>query len=210
VRRGTLGLYGQTITGALAAGLGLPVETGVVLGDVVPSGPADLAGLEPGDVLLTLDGKRMENARQLEVNVYRRRIGDTVAIEYMRNGERKRTTAAVSERDDDPERFADLVKPEENLIPRLGILGIEISARIRGQIPQLRMPGGVLVAGRGPDAPAGDQALQTGDIITAVNGTLIAGLPDLREEVGKVPPRSPCVLQVQRGDRLMFLTLDLE
>jgi serine protease Do len=210
VRRGTLGVYAQTLTPAMASGLGLPVETGVVLGDVSPDGPADSAGLQPGDVLLTLNGKRMENARQLEVNVYSRRIGDTVDIEYMRAGERKRTSAAVGERDDDPERFADLVSPEENLIDRLGILAVEISAPIRRQVPQLRLPGGVLVAGRAADAPGGDQMLQAGDIITAVNGTLIAGLPDLREEVAKVPPRGSCVLQVQRGDRLMFITLDLE
>jgi S1-C subfamily serine protease len=68
----------------------------------------------------------------------------------------------------------------------------------------------VLVAGRSADAPAGDQTLQAGDVITAVNGTLIAGLPDLRDEVSRIPPHGPCVLQVQRGERLMFLALDLE
>jgi serine protease Do len=210
LRRGTLGVYSQTVTPALAAGLGLPVELGVILGDVVPGGPADAAGLEPGDVILLLDGKQMENARQLEVNVYPRRVGDTVAIEYLRQGERKRTTAAVGEVGDDPERFADLVDPEDNLVPRLGILGIEITAQIRARVPLLRLPGGVLVAARSADAALGDERLQPGDVITAVNGKLIAGLPDLREEVARVRPRSPCVLQIQRSDRLMFVTLDLE
>ena len=210
VRRGTLGVHAQTLTPAIAAGLGLPVETGVILGDVVPGGPADAAGLDPGDVVLTLDGKRMENARQLEVNVYRRRIGDTVAIQFLRNGERKRTTAAVGERSDDPERFVDLAPAGDSLIPRLGVLGIEITAQVRERIPDLRLPGGVLVAGRSADALTGGQSLQAGDVITAVNGTLIASLSDLREEVGRIPPRGPCVLQVQRGERLMFLALDIE
>jgi serine protease Do len=210
VRRGTLGVHAQTITPLIAAGVGLPVDSGVVLGDVYPGGPAGAAGLEAGDVVLTLDGKPMENARQLDVNVYRRRVGDTVEIEYLRNGVRRRTTAAVAERDGDPERFADLVDPEENLLPRIGILGIEVTAAIRAWLPRLRAPGGVVVAARAADAPAADQPLEPGDVILAVNGSPVAGLPALRGALAAIPPRGACVLHVQRGQRLMFVALELE
>jgi serine protease Do len=210
VRRGSLGVYGQTITPALAAGLGLTVEAGVILGDVYPNGPAHVAGLVPGDVVLTLDGKPMENARQLEVNVYQRRVGDTVTIDYLHAGERKRTSAAVAERPEDPERFADLVKPEENLIPRLGVLGIEITPQLRPRISSLRVPAGVVVAARAADAPVGNETLLPGDVIIAVNGTPITGLTGLRSAIGNVKPHGACVLHVQRGPRLMFVTLDLE
>ena len=65
----------------------------------------------------------MENARQFEVNLYRRRVGDIVALEVQRGSETVKTTAAIAERPDDPARFAELVDAKQNLIARLGILG---------------------------------------------------------------------------------------
>jgi S1-C subfamily serine protease len=211
VRRGTLGVFAQSVTPALAAGLRLPVATGAILGDVYPSGPADVAGLEPGDVVLTLDGKRIENGRQLEVNVYRRRIGDTVTLEVLRDGARRRVVSAVAEIPDQTARFAEFVDPARNLVPRLGILALEISRDVAALLPSLRRPTGVLVAARAADAPTtSGQGLLPGDIITALNGVLIAGIDDLREELGKTPPRGACVLHVQRGDGLRFIALELE
>ena len=65
VRRGDIGVRPQTLTPVLATGLGLARDHGVVLADVLPGGPAAQAGLRPGDVVVALDGKPMENGRQL-------------------------------------------------------------------------------------------------------------------------------------------------
>ena len=65
------------MTPELADGLGLPQDWGVILADVYPAGPAATAGLRVGDIVLTLDGKPMENARQFEVNLYPRGVGET-------------------------------------------------------------------------------------------------------------------------------------
>ena len=59
----------------------------MVLSDVMPGSPAAKAGLEPGDVVLTLDGKPMENGRQFRINVYTRGVGEQVAVD-VRRGER--------------------------------------------------------------------------------------------------------------------------
>lgn len=66
VHRGKIGIYVQTITPALSEGLGLARDWGVLVGDVTPEGPADRAGVKPGDVVETLNGRTMRNARQLE------------------------------------------------------------------------------------------------------------------------------------------------
>src|SRR5918994_25813 len=75
VRRGEIGVFAQTITPAVAAALRLPRDWGVVLGDVYPNSPAANAGLRVGDVILSVDGKRMENGRQFDVTLYQRRGG---------------------------------------------------------------------------------------------------------------------------------------
>lgn len=77
------GARAQTITPALAAGLGLSRTEGVIVSDVNPFGGASKSGLELGDIIVALDGKRMENGRPLEVNLYRRAPGQFVAFEVV-------------------------------------------------------------------------------------------------------------------------------
>jgi serine protease Do len=210
VRRGTLGVIAQTITSPMAAGLGLKREGGVILADVAPGGPGAVAGLLPGDIIASLDGKPMENARQFEVNLYRRRVGDVATIEYERGGEVKRTSAAVRERPNDPERFATLAHPDRNLVPRLGILGIEIDRSLAARLPQLRVKGGVLVAARAANAAAAEGGLLPGDLIAAVNNAPVASLSELRALLDKVAAGGPCVLHVQRGEILTYVVLTLD
>jgi serine protease Do len=211
VRRGTIGVYAQTITPTLATALKLSQDWGVVLGDVFPGTPAAAAGLRIGDVVLTLDGKRMENGRQFEVNLYRRAVGDTVTVEVLRGGQPMKLFVAVAERENDPTRFADMVSPERNIVARLGVLALDIDDRIAAMIGELRVPKkGVLVAARSADSPAAEQKLEPGDVIVSVNSTQISSLAELRSMVGQLPARSSVVFQVQRFGQLMFIALELE
>jgi serine protease Do len=210
VRRGTIGVYAQTITPTLAAALKLPQDWGVILGDVLPETPAAAAGLQIGDVVVALDGKRMENGRQFEVNLYRRAVGDTVTVDVLRGGQTLKFPVAVAEREDDPTRFADMVSPERNIVPRLGVLALDIDERIASMLGELRVPRGVLVAAISGDAPPSDQGLEAGDVIISINGTPVTALADLRSIIGRLPTRAAVVLQVQRFGQLMFVALEVE
>ncbi len=86
VRRGDIGVRAQTLTPTLAAGLGLSRDPASCSSDVLPRSMAARAGLRPGDLVLTVDGKAMENGRQLQVTLYRRFVGDVVTLEVMREG----------------------------------------------------------------------------------------------------------------------------
>ncbi|HEX2896822.1 MAG TPA: trypsin-like peptidase domain-containing protein, partial [candidate division Zixibacteria bacterium] len=144
VRRGEIGVHAQTINNSIAKGLNLSQSWGVVLGDVIPDKPADQAGLEIGDIILSLNGKPMENGRQFNINLYPKAIGDTVTLEVLRGDQTKIYKVSVIEREDDYERFADLVTPEENLIEKLRILGLDLSPTIVSMLPKLRIESGVL------------------------------------------------------------------
>jgi len=210
VRRGEVGIYAQTITPEMARGLGLTQGWGVIAGDVVPGGPAAMSGVEPGDLILALDGKTMENGRQFGVNVYRHEVGDVVTLTLLHGSQRLEKRVPVIERRDDPQRFSQYVTRDKNLIPALGILAVETSGGVKALLPPLRFPDGVLVAARAADAPPGIDPLQPGDVIYAVNGVRIKTLAALRAKTEAFTSGEVMVLQVEREGSLRFLALVLD
>jgi serine protease Do len=209
VRRGEIGVFAQTITPALAAGLRLSRQWGVVLGDVYPNSPAAKAGLRINDVILSVDGKPMENGRQLDVTLYQRRPGTPVHLEVERGLQRMTLTVPVVERRDEADRFRDLVTPEKNLIAKLGLLGLDLTPDLARMIPALRDPHGVVVAGVALDAQNPSGPLP-GDVIYGVNGARVRTLSDLRTAVGQVPSDSSAILHVGRQGQLRFLVVTVE
>ena len=126
----------------------------MVLGDVYPNGPADKAGLRINDVILSVAGKPMENARQFDVSLYGRKPGTTVKLEVGRGLQRLNLPVALVERRDPSDVFRDLVTPEKNLISRLGILGLDLTPELARLIPGIRQEHGVVVAGVASEARA--------------------------------------------------------
>jgi serine protease Do len=209
VRRGVIGVRAQTITPTLAAGLGLVFDRGVVLSDVTPAGPAEAAGLRPGDIVLALDGKPMENARQFDVNLYRRVPGERVTLSVRRGPETLQPVVSVVARPEDADRFLSMVTPEKNLIPRLGVLALELDDELRRAAGPLRGKEGVLVAARSGASDGGDE-LRPGDVVYAVNGVSVLGLSELRSAVGRPAPGEPLVLHVERASRLIYVVVEAE
>jgi serine protease Do len=209
VRRGEIGVFAQTVTPALAAGLKLPRDWGVVLGDVYPNSPAAQAGLRIGDMIFSVNGKPMENGRQFDVNLYRRPIGGTVSLEVGRGLSRLTLKVPVVERREPGDRFRDMVTPERNLVPRLGVLGLDLTPDLAQAIPGLRDPHGIVVAGVAADAesPGG---LQPGDVVYSVNGTRVQTLAELRSAIGQVAAGGTAIFHVGRQGQLRFVTATIE
>jgi len=210
VRRGEIGIRAQTVTPELAAGLQLPRATGVVLADVLPSSPAAQAGLRQGDVVVALDGKPMENGRQLHVNLYRHLVGDVIALDVLRDGQTMKIAVSMTERDD-PFSGLQAADPRQNLVPRLGILAVDLDARIAAMLPVRRVRSGVVVAStaaRGIDAR--DGGLATGDVVYAVNRKPIASVAELRTAIDAFKTGDPVVLHLERRGELMFLPFTVD
>ncbi|MEX2304114.1 MAG: trypsin-like peptidase domain-containing protein [Bryobacterales bacterium] len=210
ILRGEIGVRAQTITPLLAEALGLAQDWGVVAGDVAPGGPADIAGLQVGDVILSLDGKVMENGRQFQVNLYRYAIGDVVHLNVLRGQEQQAIQVAVLERTKDPERLRRLVSRAQNLIPQLGVLAIGVNRDLAKMLPPLRRPGGVIVAAIVADGPYWKAEFQTGDVIHAVNRTPVGDLPDLRKALEPLKPGDPVAVQIERDGELSFAVFQFE
>ncbi|MBI2221842.1 MAG: trypsin-like peptidase domain-containing protein [Acidobacteria bacterium] len=211
VRRGEIAVDTQTITPVMAEGLGLAQDWGVIVAHVDPAGSGARAGLQVGDIVTSLDGKAMENGRQFRVNFYTRGVGDVVTLQVLRGERRLTLRVPVAERADDPMRFAGMVRPEDHLVAKLGILGLNMDERIAGMLPGLLHPEGVVVAAAAADAPISRQgALHPGDVVHALNGRAVTSLTGLRAALTALKPGAPAVLQIERDGRLMYLAFALE
>ena len=210
VRRGAIGVYAQTITPTLAAGLGLAQRWGVVLADVHPRSPAAAAGLQVGDIVVSLDGKTMENARQFDVNLYRRAVGDSATVMAMHGTERFTVRVPVIAREDDPVRVTELVKSERSLVPRLGVLAVDVDSKISSMLPWLQSRTGVLVVARAADAPQADTGLQPGDVIQSLNRSPVASIDAINGTLAGFHAGDAVVLSVDRLGRNLFLAFEAE
>ena len=210
VRRGEIGATAQTISPSMAAGLSLPQDWGVIIGDVAPGGPAETAGVQVGDLVVTLDGKVMENGRQFDVNLYRRAQGESVTLEVMRGSEKFTVTVQIKEREEEANRFLALADPDESSIPKLGIFCIALDDDVAKLIPSLRKQYGVVVAARIADAPYWASGFQPGDVIHSLNGVLITSLSQLRSKLKDMQSGDAVVLQLERKGSLQFLAFYIE
>jgi serine protease Do len=210
VHRTEIGIVAQTITLPLATGLHLGQDWGVVLGDVTPDGPADKAGLKVGDLILSVNGRPMQDSRQLAVTLYRYKQGDKVEVEVLRGSSHLTFPVEVVNRDDDPQRFADLVDPEKDTVAKLGILGVAIDRKLAPLVPELRNQYGIVVAANaGQSAYSGD-SLQLGDVIYSVNTVPVTSVDALRKAIDDLQVSDPLVLQIEREGSLRYLTMTME
>jgi serine protease Do len=210
VRRGEIGVSAQTITPVMAEALGLPVDAGVILADVAAGGPGGRAGLQPGDVVLTLDGKPMENGRQFRINVYTRVIGEQLRLEIQRGERRLTVRVPVVERESGASRLSELVSPV-NVVRALGVLALDLSPRIAELLPPLRRGAGIVVASVSAASPYSQQGrLEPGDVIYALNGRMVGTIADLKAALATLQPGQAAALQIERDGTLMFLTFRLE
>ena len=211
VHRGQIGVFLRTITPDLAEGLHLPVNRGVLVEDVVPGTPAEKAGLKPGDVITSAGGKPVDNVREFTQVLYSYRIGQDAKIGVLHDGKEASLSIPVMERSDDPMRFADLVAGPDNLVNRLGVVGVNVTGEVKELLGNnMRIPSGVLVAARTPTSTLLGEGPQPGDVIHALNGVPIKDLAQLKHDLRQLKPGQPIVLQIERSGQLSYLVLESE
>jgi serine protease Do len=209
LHRVEVGIGVQTITPVLAAAMNLPRSYGVIISDVQPDGPAMAAGIRVGDVLLSIDGRMAESIPYVSFRLMSVKSGDKVHLEVQRGPDRLSFDVPVIERTDNMDQITALADPEKNLVRPLGILGIEIDKKIAAMAADLRDPFGIIVAARSSDASS-EVPLQTGDVIRTLNGQPMTTLDRLRQALADLKPGSPVVLQIQRDERLLYVSFTLE
>jgi serine protease Do len=209
LRRQEVGMSIQTITHTMAGSLGLSRDFGVIVSDVWPGGPAEAAGLKIGDVLVSIDDEPAENLPTVNYKFRLRDKPDPVKIVVLRGSEERTLSVKAVEEKSDFDSVAANVDPQKNLVPELGILGVEIDPRIAAAARGLRDGWGIIVVARAAGAVT-EIPLQPRDVIRSLNNQPTVSLRGLRDQLKALKPGTPVTLQIQREDRLMYVSFTME
>lgn len=199
VSRGKLGVVIQGMDKDLAQSFGLDKPAGALVSSVEPGGPADKAGLQPGDVIQQVDGTRVEESGDLPRIIGERRPGETVKLRIWRDKANKDVSVKLGEQATERAE-AGSAEPEGKAAGKLGLVVRPLNPQ---EARRVGVSTGLVVEEvSGVAARAG---LQPGDLILAVNNQRTTSVEQFRSQVEAVGNRVP--LLVQRGDQRQFIVL---
>lgn len=199
VQRGRLGVSIQEVNQSLADTFGLAKPAGALVASVEKGSPAAKAGLEPGDVILGVDGKAVITAGELPAAIATKQPGEQTRLQIWRKGQNREIDVQVGVFSDEKVASAEQPTNDNN---RLGVAVRELTAEERRQA---EIKGGVVVEQAG--GPAARAGIRPGDIIVSVNGLSIANVEQLRGSIAKSGKKA--AILVERGDSRIFVPVDL-
>ncbi|MBO8093213.1 MAG: DegQ family serine endoprotease [Prosthecochloris sp.] len=205
VTRGWLGVTIQDVDENIARGLQLSRPEGVLVGTVVEGGPAEKAGVKTGDVILEIDGRKVDDTIELRNRIAATSPGSTVKLDVWRNGSRRQLSVKLSELPGQ-----EIVLEQEEQINDL--LGFKVSGFTQELALRYRITGskeGVIVTGIDPVSKAYRAGLREGDLILAVNKKNITSYPDFTGVVSSMKKGDLLFLLVERQSGKVYFAFNL-
>ena len=201
VQRGYLGAQVVSVTPDRVRSFNLKVNSGALVGGVLESQPADRAGLQPGDVVVSLDGKPCRGGPQLRNYVASRRPGTSLTMDVDRNGKQMKIRVTLDERTE--------VAMFDATGGRFGAELVPVSPQTARQYGYSNLRSGLIVASVKDGTPAAQAQLDVGDVIVEAAGVrlrTVEQLADVFEQMKKND--QPLRMIVLRGNTRMLLVLE--
>ncbi len=204
VVRGYLGVDISALDADMADALKLDEPRGAMVQGVREGTGAEKAGIQAGDVILEVNGERVEDAGQLQRMIAHLDPGKRVELTVWRDGAKKKLRVKLGERPD-AERMAEKGEGEES---KLGVRVQVLTDDTAGQLGY-EDEEGVLVSWVDPNGPAAEKGIRRGDLIQRIGRRKIASLKDYGEAVKELKPGEAVMLLVKRRDRVFFVAIKI-
>ena len=205
VTRGRIAVAIGEVTKDVADSLGLPTAQGALVSSVEPGGPADKAGVQPGDIILKFNGHSVDTATDLPRMVGDTKPGTKANITVWRKGQTRDLPVTIAEMQPDKTAKLDEKQAPPPKQRATNALGIAVSDIPADQQKTLKVHGGVQVDQ--VDGPAARVGLQKGDLILRVGDTDIANAKQFDDVTAHLDPQKMVALLVRRGDNTQFVPL---
>jgi serine protease Do len=207
VVRGYLGVNIQDITPEMAKSLKLDKQTkGVIVADVVSGGPADKAGMEQGDVILSYEGQSVEKVNQLRNMVASTKPGESVKVKILRDNTETELSVKIE----------DLAKAQKEIRPQAAdeILGVSVEKVTPQTAKQLGLskPSGVLITSVSPGSPAENAGLEKGDVVFRVNNVSVNAPDEFNKLIAEAAKEGGVILLVRdvKTGNMGYLSVPLQ
>jgi serine protease Do len=209
VHRPTIGAGLQTITPPLAEALKLSRSSGVIVSDLPSDSPAAAAGLKLNDILLTVNGRAMDNVAAWIGSSFQYVPGSPMLVEVMRGTTKLSLSIVPLDLEEPSERLADLAGFSRSQVTQLGIMAVTFDDQAAAVIGPVRLESGAVVMARLPTTNGARVDLRPGDLIHEVNGKSVFSVEDLKTALSGVRSGDAVALLVERDGQLSYLAFNL-
>ncbi len=210
VRRGQIGVAVNAVNADAVKGFNLPDTRGALVTDVRAGSPAEKAGIEPGDVIRSVDGSPIDDSSDLPPVIGAMAPGAIAKLGLLRNGKPLERTVTLTQLDEStvanaPQRPSPRATAPASAGNPLGLIGQDIDADTRGQLG-LKAGEGVAIA-RIDGAAVRNAGVRPGDVILRIGTTPVGSAAALNRELGKVRAGQTVMLLVRRGGATQFVAV---
>jgi serine protease Do len=202
VVRGRIGVLIGEVSREVAEAIGLQKAAGALVSSVEGDGPADKAGVKPGDVIIKYEGKPVESSSDLRRMVASTKPGAKVTATVWRNGAPRDLQITVSEMQADQPRQA-RADQGHGAAPAVDALGLAVSDIPADQQKELKIKGGVQVDN--VDGAAALAGIRSGDYILSINNAEVTNAKQYAELVAKLDLNKPAALLVRSGEQSRYV-----
>jgi serine protease Do len=206
VTRGWIGVQVQPVTTDIANSLGLDKAEGALVDELLPEGPASKGGIKPGDVIQSVKGEEVKDARDLAKKIAGIEPGQTATVEVFRDGSQQTLTLTVAKM---PDRTVTEKKPSPEHHTGTGSLGLRLApaAAVAGEGAH-----GVVVTDVDPEGPAAERGLHAGDVILDVAGKAVDNPFEVRDAVAEARSagKQAVLMRIKSGDAARYIAVPLD
>jgi serine protease Do len=211
-RRGWLGVRIQDVTDDVAEAIGLDKAEGALVTDV-PEGPAEEAGMESGDVILSFDGEKIADTRELVRRVGDTEVGKVVEMEVFRNGEMVELAVTLGRREEAEAAIPAAAQTDEPIdFDDLGLSVSQMTDELREQLALPEDAEGLVVTDVAEDSQSYEKGLRADDVITEAGQEAISTPGELKDRIDEAREagRKSILLLVRRQDDPRFVALSID
>ena len=219
-RRGWLGVRIQSVTDDIAESLSMDKAEGALVAGVTKDGPAEAAGILPGDVIVEFDGRAVESMPELPRMVADEAIGKEVKVVVLRKGERQEVSVTLGRLEDAEKEMSALDSEDSGPEPPLPVVAGPLGLTLSDLTPTLREKyeiaedvNGVIVTDVAEDSPSFEKRVQAGDVIVEISQEPVATPDDVKariEALKKDGRKSALLLLANKGGDLRFVAVNIE
>jgi serine protease Do len=201
VSRGWMGVAIQDVTKELAEYYNINQTTGVYVAKVYEENPADKAGIKPGDVITTINGRKIDTSRDLTVTIANLKVDETIKVRLIRQGEEKIVTVKLGRRPDENPEAAVITDGYDSF----GFQLKQMDAAIAQKLGYPEGIKGLVVTQIKPESPAAKSGVRIGDLLIEVNHHRVDTVGQYQAYLKKFKKKDLVQLLFRRGNSHVFV-----